>query len=198
VHEARNDGRWQPCPFGSCSSVMSFEIEQSPNTQLLELAGRLTDLEVSVATHYVNSDRYKELEKDVQDSKNMYLEAVKDIKQELQGKNKDLKDREEEIELLRANITALAHFQKRCEDGTFLRDPGSSEDEDDDNGDKDAPKPKAWAETTSNASTTPTPTKSPPPKKSRNAPRRRFRLPWVSLDKGVVEEAGNSTSEEEF
>jgi hypothetical protein len=33
VHEARNDGRWQPCPFGNCSSDMSFEIEQSPNTQ---------------------------------------------------------------------------------------------------------------------------------------------------------------------
>jgi hypothetical protein len=177
---------------------MSFEIEQSPNTQLLELAGRLTDLELTVATHYVNSDRYKELEKDVRDSKNMYLEAVKDIRQELQEKDKDLKDREEEIELLCANITALAQFQKRCEDGTFLRDPGSSEDEGEDKGGKDAPKPKAWAETTGNASTTPTPTKSPPPKKSRNAPRRRFRLPRVSLDKGVMEESSTSTSEEEF
>jgi hypothetical protein len=80
VHEASNVERWQPCPFGGCSSDMSFEIEQSPNTQLLELAGRLTDLELTVATHYVNSDRYKELEKEVRDSKNMYLEAVRDIR----------------------------------------------------------------------------------------------------------------------
>jgi hypothetical protein len=92
---------------------MSFEIEQSPNTQLLELAGRLAELELAVATHFVSSNRYKELERDVQDSKNMYLEAVEDIRQELQEKDKDLKDREEEIELLRANITALAQFQKK-------------------------------------------------------------------------------------
>jgi hypothetical protein len=144
-----------------------------------------------VATHLVSSDRYKELEKDVRDSKNMYLEAVKEIRQELQQKEKDLKDREEEIELLRANITALAQFKKRCEDGTFLREPGSSDDEHED---KAAPKTKACAE----ASTAPTPTKSPPPKKSRNALQRRFRLPRVSLDKGVAGEASSSTSEEEF
>jgi hypothetical protein len=154
---------------------MSFKIEQSPNTQLLELAGRLAELEVAVATHFVSSDRYKELEKDVQGSKKIYLEAVKDIRQELQEKDKELKDREEEIELLRANIIALAQFKKRCEDGTFLQEPGSSEDEHED---KDAPEPKACAETTINASTTPTPTKSQPPKKSRNA--RHQRRPFVS------------------
>jgi hypothetical protein len=157
VHDASYDGRWQPCPFGGCLSDTSFEIEQSPNTQLLELAGRL-------ATHYVNSDRYKELEKDVRDSKNMYLEAVKDIKQELQEKDKDLKDREEEIELLRANITALAQFQKRCEDGTFLWDPGSSDDEDEGKGSKDAPKPKPWQKQPAKLQLRPHPRKVRPPK----------------------------------
>jgi hypothetical protein len=81
---------------------------------LLDLAGRLTELELAVATHYVSSNRYKELERDVQDSKNMYLEAVKDMRLELQEKDKDLKEREEEIKLLSNNITALAQFQKRC------------------------------------------------------------------------------------
>jgi hypothetical protein len=177
---------------------MSFKLEQSPNTQLLELAGRLTELELAVATHHVSSDRYKELEKDFRDSKNMYLEAIKDIRLELQEKDKDLKEREEEIELLCANITTLAQFQKKCEDGAFVWDPGSSEDEDEDKGGKDAARPKPSAETTGNASTMPTPTKSPAPKKSRNAPQRRFCLPRVSLDKGVMEEANNSTSKEEF